>query len=432
MTALVELRAVGGLDAGRSWSLGMGTHSLGSAPESTILLRGSTNALHTARMTVTADSSVWLAFPTPSADGEGDGAAEPTSEGPILRPLRPLGTEFLRCAGQQFRWPEGAQLSIGASVLSLQRPGAGKPPQPETALARVEQALLLERAARCAETPDPAALARDALGGGASLRRRRPGDVDRLRLRIGSAEGISRAEASANDLPADIVERMAGHWILPGLACGVDLAECGVLGLCGDLGAARALARWLIVQAATRCAPTDLSIRVFADPDTAGAWDWVGRLPHLAAQRGDAAAEAYAAGEPRRVGRTIAELAAVVEARSVGAQPSSHPEILAVFDRASLLRRVEGVAQILGKGPRHGVYAICLDAGEPGGQGAQLVPECRTVVRASLGSLAVTAVPGQAAQQPGGNGSGSIVPDLVVPEWCARMARALSAPDSAG
>ena len=101
-----------------------------------------------------------------------------------------------------------------------------------------------------------------------------------------------------------------------------------------------------------------------------------------------------------------------------------------MFDRASLLRRVEGVAEILGKGPRHGVYAICLVAGEPGGQGAQLVPECRTVVRASLGSLAVTAVPGQAAQPPGG--SGGIVPDLVVPEWCARMARALSADDSAG
>jgi hypothetical protein len=416
---LVELRAVGGVDAGRVWALGMGTHSLGSAPEGTVVLRGSADPLHTARLTVTADSSVWLAFPSPSADG----GPEPTPEGPILRQLRPLGTEFLRCAGQQFRWPEGAELSIGGSVLSLVRPGPFRSPQPETAMARVEQTLLLERAARCAEVADPAAVALDALGSGASLWRLRPGDVGRLRLRVGSAEGISRAEASANDLPADVAERLAGHWILPGLSCGVDLAECGVLGVCGDLGVARALARWLVVQAATRCAPAGLSIRVFADPYTGGDWDWVGRLPHLAAQRGReglGAAAAYVASEPRRVGRAITELAAEVEARSAGEHASSRPDILTVFDRASLLRRVEGVADILSKGPACGVYAICLDAEE------QLVPECRTVVHSSVTSLALTS-PGQSAGQPSG-----ITPDLVAREWCARMADALSAHDSAG
>ena len=416
---LVELRAVAGLDAGRIWSLGMGTHQLGSAPDSTVVLRGSSSPLHTARLTVTADGSVWLAFPatpmTPTSP-----TASPAPEGPILRQLRPVGTEVVRCAGQQFRWPEGAELSIGASVLSLVRPGASKSPQAESDLARLEQMLLLERAARGAEGPDPAAVALDVVGSGASLWRRKPGDAGRLRLRIGSAEGVSRAAASVNDLPAEVAGRLAGRWILPGLPCDLDLAECGILGVGGDLGAARALARWLVVQAATRCAPGDLGIRVFADPHTSGAWDWVGRLPHLAAQRGDEAAESYVAAEPRRVGRMIAELAAEVEARSTGERSSPHPEILAVFDRASVLRRVEGVADILSKGSRYGVYVICLDAGE------QFVPECRTVVRSSVGSLALTSQ-GQVTKQPGG-----ITPDLVAPRWCARVAHALSAHDSAG
>ena len=406
---LVEVRAVGGVDAGRVWSLGMGTHTLGPTLDSAVVLRGGRGQRHGARLTVTADGTAWLAFAGRPAE---EGAAQAEANGPRLRQLRPEAVESIPCTGRELRWPEGAELSLCGSVLNLVRPSAPKPPKAETDLARIEQTMLVERAVRCAEAPDPAALAVDATGRGTTVWQAKPTDQARLRLRLGSSEGPSRSDPAVGD-PKSADAAFAGHWILPGLPHGVDLATAGLLGVCGEPGAARALARWLVVQAATRCSPENLSIRVFADPTSAGSWNWTGRLPHLAAQRGEQRPASYVATDPQVVGRGIGELIAEIESRGLTRQP----EILAVFDRASMLRQVDGVIGVLSKGPEVGVYPICVDGDE------EPVPECRAVVRCSPEEL--TLFRSSAARQ------GGIVPDLVAPAWCERVAVALAARGSA-
>jgi DNA segregation ATPase FtsK/SpoIIIE, S-DNA-T family len=168
------------------------------------------------------------------------------------------------------------------------------------------------------------------------------------------------------------------------------------------------------VQVAARCAPEHLSIRVFADPTSSGSWNWTGRLPHLAAQRGEQPPASYVASDPQVVGRGIGELVAEIESRGL----SKRPEIIAVFDRASVLRQVDGVVGILSKGPEVGVYPICV-----GGED-EMVPESRSVVRCSPEEL--TLIRSSAGEQ------GGITPDLVSPAWCERVAAALAARGSAG
>ena len=76
-------------------------------------------------------------------------------------------------------------------------------------------------------------------------------------------------------------------------------------------------------------------------------------------------------------------------------------------DRASVLRRVDGVLEILSRGPEYGIYALCVDS-----LGAT-VPECRIVLRCSADELVMKDRSG-------------ITPDLVGIEWCARLAGSIS------
>jgi len=408
---LVELRAVGGAEAGRVWALGMGTHTVGPALDSAVVLRGS-GRQRGGQLTITADGEAWVSFPSVLT---GKGAPSPVAGGPELRTIRPKdsrGTAWQPEDAREFRWPEGAELSICGTALRLVRHSSPALPKPDSEVARIEQTMLLERAVRCGEVPDAATLAMDVIGRGALIWRRRSDAKGRLLLRVGSSEGLSQARAATGDPNAQDAGRLAGRWILPGLPCGVDLAKFGVLGVSGAPEASRGLARWLIIQAATHCDPRNLGIRVFADPSAGPSWDWAGWLPHLAAQRGSDPAGPYAAGDPARVGAAIAELKAEVEARA----PSQRPEILVVFDRAGLLREVEGVIDILAKGRERGVYSICLDAAVD-----DLVPECQAVARCSAEDLALTA-----RRSPEQERSG-ITPDLVSAEWCERVAVALCA-----
>ncbi|HTJ67581.1 MAG TPA: hypothetical protein VL551_08650 [Actinospica sp.] len=380
--SLVEVRAVGGVDAGRIWSLSMGTHTLGPAPDSAILLRGAHVRRPGVRLTVTASGEAWLAIPDPRA---GNDALPPEPGAPTLRTCHPAdvaGTPWAlpeQASGSawEFRWPEGAQLAIYGTRLSLtgSAPPRSTAAEPVSELARVERDVLLEAAMRRADTPDPAALAADVFTGRTAVGLRKPGSRGYLRFRVGSMEGTSRTEP----------------WIIPGLPCGVDLAEVGVLGVSGGPDTVRALARWLVVQAATHCAPEGLGIRVFADPSAGRSWEWATRLPHFEGSGAD----------PLSIGRGIAELAA-----RVASPGRERKAVLAVFDRASMLHEVDGVAEILGRGPEAGVYALCLDTI------GTTVAECRSVMRCSTAELVVQ------------NRAG-ITPDLVTAEWCSRVAAEL-------
>jgi S-DNA-T family DNA segregation ATPase FtsK/SpoIIIE len=353
---LVELRAVGGVDAGRVWALDLGTHTLGADPDNTVVLRGVARQ-RPVRLTVTADGEVSLSLPCAPSQLVG---------GFQLRTIRPKDSHAAEDL-TELHWPDGAELTVHGTTLRLLRHATA--------------------ASQESEVPDPAVLATDVIGPGSLIRWTDSAASSRLSLRLGSSEGLSRD----------------GEWIVPGQPCGVDLKRYGVLGISGAPAVSRGLARWLVIQAATFRGPRQLGIRVLADPVAGPAWDWAALLPHL---------PAYGGADPGSVGKLIDELTARLDA------PAGSAETLVVVDRVGILRGVEGVTDLLAKGPEHGVYVICVDDAE------EPAPEFRAVARCSTTELALTAR-NHPEQERGG-----ITPDLVSAEWCARAARALRAHDS--
>jgi DNA segregation ATPase FtsK/SpoIIIE, S-DNA-T family len=142
-----------------------------------------------------------------------------------------------------------------------------------------------ERGRREGACPDPAEIARRATLPSTSLWERRPADADFLLLRAGTGDvrwepPVQHAGPTFGEVPAELRDAVDESSVLPGAPVVVELAGGGVVGIVGDRGAALALARSLLCQAATLHGPADLPVMVLARPDAAAAWDWVKWLPH--------------------------------------------------------------------------------------------------------------------------------------------------------
>jgi len=291
-----------------------------------------------------------------------------------------------------------------------------------------------ERAAEEAElratAPDPAELLLTATGPRRRLWERRPGDEDALRLRIGLADVPSRIQlvpergASNDTVPPDV----------PGLhdvPVTVPMPAVGVLGLAGPRDASRALARWLVAQAAALHSPRDTSIVVLtADPAAGPHWNWVRWLPHCAPRLGEECVVTVGA-DPDSVARRVSELVAQATDRAravsigMGADPSQLPggrdgpagrTVLLVLDGARALRRFPGMPQLLAVGRTAGICAICLDDSE-----RELPEECAAVISWHDG------YPGWVTLRGGGLDLGSaVLADQVSVGWADRVARALA------
>jgi DNA segregation ATPase FtsK/SpoIIIE, S-DNA-T family len=243
-------------------------------------------------------------------------------------------------------------------------------------MAEVEAALVQTKAAdekrRREDAMDPAQVLLTATGPRRRLWERRADDPDTLRMRIGLFDGpamIQLVGAKDARLPA-----VPTSFCVP---VSMPLTTMGVVGLAGPLDASRALARWLVAQAAVLHSPRDLSIVVLAaDPSAGPQWNWVRWLPH-SAPRGGEDCVALVGTDPDSAARRVSELAAEVSARlnSAGegplvlggsdgqAAPASDlgPKILVVLDGARQLRRIPGMPQVLAAAKKTGVYAICID-----------------------------------------------------------------------
>ncbi len=133
----------------------------------------------------------------------------------------------------------------------------------------------LRQAARHAweRHPDPAVVAEVAARRDQRLWRR--GGDGPLSVRVGTADQnapVVRRSPEGPE-PATLVDAPLT----------LDLAESAVLGICGPVGPARALARCLVGQAAVWCSPADLEITVLtATPGAADrpGWGWTAWLPH--------------------------------------------------------------------------------------------------------------------------------------------------------
>jgi S-DNA-T family DNA segregation ATPase FtsK/SpoIIIE len=295
----------------------------------------------------------------------------------------------------------------------------------ESALEAMRQA---DQAEWRALAPDPAEILLTATGPRRRLWERRVTDTDALHLRIG-----------LTDLPAHIEltpGRGSDDPVLPptpiayAVPVPLPLAALGVVGVSGPRDRSRALARWLVAQAAVLHSPRDLAIVVLsADPTGGEHWNWVRWLPHCAPREGEDCV-ALIGSDSETVARRVTELAIrITERRRSAAPQSGFPgegaatgaphgsyNILLVLDGARQLRRVPGMPQVLSGGPGIGLHAICIDDDE------RLLPE-------ECAAVAVWDWDRHTHIRLRGNGLdsvGAVLADQVSTAWCDRLARALA------
>jgi S-DNA-T family DNA segregation ATPase FtsK/SpoIIIE len=187
--------------------------------------------------------------------------------------------------------------------------------------------------------PDPAEVMRRVALPSTTLWERRPGHPDFLRLRAGVG-GVPWSPPVAQagpgtEPPDELAAALAESELLDDAPVPVALAAGGVVGVVGDRGAALAVARSLLCQAAALHGPADLPVMILSSAAAAPAWDWAKWLPHTRDAGG--------------VGRMLShdpELSArLVEAhlrpaggrdRADRSEPAPGPTVLVVVDDESL------------------------------------------------------------------------------------------------
>jgi S-DNA-T family DNA segregation ATPase FtsK/SpoIIIE len=137
----------------------------------------------------------------------------------------------------------------------------------------VGRALRREVRERRENWPGPAAVATLVTLPSIRLWERRPGDDDRLVVRLGLGEQPSCTLVTAGGACAP-----AGT--LSAVPVTYDLRR-GPLGLVGPVGPGRASARWLLAQLAAQHPPSQVRVALFLDAESAPAWLWARWLPHL-------------------------------------------------------------------------------------------------------------------------------------------------------
>ncbi len=281
--------------------------------------------------------------------------------------------------------------------------------------AEAREALHAEETVRRAECMDPAAALLTATGPRSRLWERRRDDPDHLLLRVGTGDLPSQVVL---DDPTREEHKRSVTWTAVDVPVTVSLRERGVLGVAGPAGTPRALARWVLAQAAILHSPRDVKTYVLTDAAGRTSWQWVRWLPH-ARPLDEPHSGALIGADTDTVAARISELAAVVTARIKATRDSSattfaDPDVVVVLDGARRLRQQPGVIQILKDGPSVGVYAVCLDADE-----RMLPAECAAVVTVDPSG-------GLRLRQTGEDPVGNVRPEAVTQAWCERVARGLA------
>ncbi|XRQ05760.1 FtsK/SpoIIIE domain-containing protein [Actinomadura welshii] len=291
----------------------------------------------------------------------------------------------------------------------------------------VERLRRADEAERRAFHPDPAEVLLTATGPRRRLWERRRDDPDVLHLRVGLADQPARIEFTGETQP--VGGQGPGVPMARQVPVALPLADLGVVGLTGPRPASRALARWMVAQAAALHSPRDLAVVVLSAERGAGReWNWVRWLPHCAPREGEDCV-ALVGTDPESAAHRVTELAIQVTERRRAAQADSSffgqdgkpagavpYNILIVLDGARALRRIPGMPMLLSRGAEHGLYAICIDDEE------RLLPEeCRAVAAWDAQHTSEIRLKGQ-----GLDALGPVLADQVSATWTDRVARALA------
>ncbi|MBO0894914.1 MAG: hypothetical protein J2O39_11095, partial [Acidimicrobiales bacterium] len=270
-----------------------------------------------------------------------------------------------------------------------------------------------EEKARREALPDPAAIHRIATTHSSRLWERRPGDPDFLRLRVGLHDAPARV--TLRDRAGSATTKAPVARLVP---ASFELRPAGVAGVAGSRPARLALARSLLTQAAVLHSPTDLRIVVLSSPDEAADWEWAAFLPHLVPPDSRFACRRLVGASRAQVEARVSELRSLIDERqelagsSLRDGPAPGPVFLVVVDGARRMRAIEGLADLLRRGPELGVVALCLD------ETATSLPEESRVTVEAAGRLSL--------RVPGAGPADGVTADGVVAAVAEEIARALA------
>jgi len=241
-----------------------------------------------------------------------------------------------------------------------------------TQQAQLEALLDAERARRAEQAPDAVQVLLTAQRPGRRLWERRPRHDDFLEVRLGLADqpsGVTVRDPEAGQdagHPVEVARATAPTPVLTDVPVTVNLATAGTVGLAGPREQTRALARWVVAQAAVQSGPADLSIVVLTRPgdgEARAAWDWVRWLPHA---RPDQGPLARVGSDATTLDAQVDALAATISQRRQAAPRSAaeprryaHNCLVVVDDLPE--HDIKGLTEVFTHGPEVGVFVLAID-----------------------------------------------------------------------
>lgn len=216
------------------------------------------------------------------------------------------------------------------------------------------------------QAPEPAVIVERIVGLRPELYERSLADEDFLALRVGLADQpscitISYPDGGSDMLRAEVSVHLDGWETAEAVPALVPLREVGGLGVAGPADHARALGRWLIVQAVTLHSPAELIIAGIVGSERLKEWEWLKWLPHTRSVTSPIA-DTHLAATEATAEQLLDALLAVVRERlaeadhALGSGPPG-PAILVLFDEFEPIDR-HRLTELLTQGPDAGVHFV--------------------------------------------------------------------------
>ncbi len=268
--------------------------------------------------------------------------------------------------------------------------------------AEVEDALAIEETQLRRSHPGPSTLLHSAEGPDCRLWERRRDESNFLRVRVGLGDQDAQTSVQVRGKSATAgVLRM-----VPAVA---DLTR-GPLGIAGPTESARGVARFIAAQLLSLYSPADLQLIILVSDAASASWNW----------------SRWAEAHLRAVARTDAEQALMMEnlVRSMDERLASSqfgndrwpgPWTVVLVDPAVLAAQLPRVAELVSRGSRVGITAICLADAARG-----LPADCATTMDVDPDADGWARLSGLE------RGSSRVGADAVSSDWAERLARALA------